>query len=162
MRLSIKFSKLRQAATLVLVASFVLSNAIAIGAAAGDIKPAVINASALAKYTTDLTQLGREGRLRENLSFESETNQLIKALGNGNVRQPVLVTDDKASQQTIVEQLAIRIAKGNVPAALSGKRIVKLETAVLFSNAKTPAEATAAVNAVISEVIASKGQIILY
>src|SRR5204863_6319591 len=101
-----KFSRLRQAATLVIVASFVMSNAIAIGAAAGDIKTAVVNASAWTKYTTDLTQLGREGRLRESLSFEAETAQLIKALGNGDVRQPVLVTDDKASQETIVEQLA--------------------------------------------------------
>ena len=158
-----KFSIARRAAVLIVLASFVFSNAIAVSAAAGDTQQSAASASALAKYTTDLTQLGREGRLRENLSFESETTRLIKVLAEGGVRQPVIVDEDKeSSQDTIVEQLAIRIARGTVPGNLLGKKVVKLETAVLFSNTRSQKEAAAAVNAVIDEVIAAKGQIILF
>lgn len=60
--------------------------------------------TATREYTTDLTQLGREGRLREDLSFEAETLSLIKALSEGGLRQPVIVDEDKAAQNTIVEQ----------------------------------------------------------
>jgi len=116
----------------------------------------------MAKYTTDLTQLGHDGRLRENLNFEAETTRLMKMLGKDSGRQPVLLNDDKANQETIVEQLALRIAKGNVPTDLLNKKVIKLETAFLFSTAKTPADATAALDAVLRGVIASRGQTIIY
>ena len=127
-----------------------------------DRKDVVASTPTTAKYTTDLTQLGHDGRLRENLNFEAEMTRLIEMLGSGGLRQPVILNDDKANPETIIEQLALRIAKGNVPTSLLNKRVVKLETAFLFSTAKTPAEAEATLKSVISEVAASKGQIILY
>jgi len=144
--------------TLVIAVSFIFSN-IALVAMAKD-HSALAASTATAKYTTDLTQLGREGRLRENLNFEAETSRLIGMLGKDSARQPVLLSDDKANQETILEQLALRIANGSVPSELLNKKVVKLETASLFSTAKTPADATAALDAVLREVTASKGQTI--
>src|ERR1035437_3603537 len=159
---STKLSIARQTGTMLVLASFVFSNALVLSAMTMDDRQATTQNSATAKYTTDLTQLGREGRLRENPGFESETARLVKALGNGNSRQPVILSDDKANQDTIVEQLALRIAKGNVPANLANRRIVKLETATLFSNTKFEADATQAIDNVIDDAIASKGIVILY
>ncbi len=155
------FTKARHFAAIAILASFVFSNVFAVGMLA-DKANVVAATPAMAKYTTDLTQLGREGRLRENLSFENETIRLVKVLAEGGVRQPVIVDEDKEVQETIVEQVALRIAKGSVPANLAGKSIRKLETAVLFSNSRSEAEVAKAVDAVVDETIASKGQIILF
>src|SRR5438270_12132341 len=95
---TMKISILRRATVFVVIASFVLSNAIAVSVFAGDNQNVASKASALATYTSDLTQLGREGRLRENLSFESETARLIKVLDKGGPRQPVVLDEDKAVQ----------------------------------------------------------------
>src|SRR5438874_12916189 len=121
----------RRLASIAVLASFVFSNVFAVYAIGGGDTKVVTKSPATAKYTTDLTQLGREGRLRENLSFEKETLRLVKVLGEGGVRQPVIVDDDRAVQETIVEQLALRIAKGSVPSALAAKSIIKIETANL-------------------------------
>jgi len=150
-----------RAITLIIAVSFVFSN-IALVAMANDRSEALAASTATAKYTTDLTQLGREGRLRENLNFEAETTRLMKMLGKDSGRQPVLLNDDKASQETIVEQLALRISRGNAPSDLLNKKVIKLETAFLFSTANNPADAMAAVDAVLRGVIASRGQTIIY
>ncbi len=159
---NIKMSIAKQVTTLLVIASFVFTGAIAVGASTPDVTRPVANATALAIFTTDLTLLGHQGRLRENLNFENETAQLIKVLGEGSGRQPVIVDNSEETQNTIVEQLALRIAMGTVPGPLAGRKIVKLETGVLFSNVRSAAEATATVNALIDEVIASKGRTILF
>ena len=74
--------------------------------------------------TTDLTQLGRQGRLQENLNLEAETIQLIKVLAGKGLRQPMILDEKNENQDALVEQVAIRIAKGNVP-TLKDKRILK-------------------------------------
>jgi len=153
------FTTTRRFAAIAILASFVFSNVFAVDALRSE-KYNVVS-TATAKYTTDLTQLGREGRLRADLSLEAETMRLIKVLGEG-VRQPVVVNENKGVQQAIVEQAALRIAKGTVPANLANKTILKLETDVLFSNARTPAAIAEAVNAIIKDAIASKGQTILF
>ncbi len=161
-----KFSILKRTASLALLASLLFSNAFAVTAllddTRSDIKKVAANASAIAKYTTDLTQLGREGRLRENLSFEKETARLIKVLAEGGARNPVIIDEDKATQDTIVDQLAIRMAKGSVSANLAGKKLIKLEAAVLYSNTRSEAEVAAAYAAILDEVVASNGKTILY
>ena len=154
------FRATRQFATIAILTSLVFTNVFAVTAVLGNKTVAVSNATA--KYTTDLTQLGREGRLRENLSFENETMRLIKVLAEGGVRQPVIVNEDSAVHETIVEQLAIRIAKGNVPKALAAKSIVKIETDVLFSNARSATEVVQIVDSIVSDAVVSKGQTILY
>ncbi len=154
------FTTTRRFAAISILASFVFTNVFAVNALRGNNPVAVSNATA--KYTTDLTQLGREGRLRENLSFENETLRLINALAEGGVRQPVIIDEDKAVQETVVEQLALRIAKGNVPKALAGKSILKIETDVLFSNAHSANDVAQIVDSIVTDAVASKGQTILY
>src|SRR5688500_507309 len=87
----------RRFASMALIVSFVFSNAFA-AATLRDETKIVTTSSATAKYTTDLTQLGREGRLRENLSFENEIMRLIKVLAEGGMRQPVIVDQDVSVQ----------------------------------------------------------------
>ena len=91
----------RMVVSIILILSFIVTNSMTAAAA---LSPQTIsNASALTKYTTDLTQLGREGRLRENLSVEAETLRLADTLGEGGVRQPVIIDDTSESQTAIVE-----------------------------------------------------------
>jgi ATP-dependent Clp protease ATP-binding subunit ClpA len=111
--------------------------------------------------TTDLTQLGRQGRLQENLNLEAETIQLIKVLAGKGLRQPMILDEKNENQDALVEQVAIRIAKGSVP-TLKDKRILKLEAPTLFSHTTSEREAEARLNAIIDEAIASKGSTILY
>src|SRR5438874_2921014 len=152
----------RRLASIAVLASFVFSNVFAVYAIGGGDTKVVTKSPATAKYTTDLTQLGREGRLRENLSFEKETLRLVKVLAEGGVRQPVIVDEDKAVQDSVVEQVAIRIARGSVPANLKDKSILKLETATLFSNALSEADLAKIIDSIVNDAIASKRQIILY
>src|SRR5688572_12293592 len=112
------FTTTRRFASIAIIASFVFSNALALGTVRGG-KTVTTTSREGANYTTDLTQLGREGRLRENLNFENETMRLIKVLGEGGKRQPVIVDEDRAVFEIIVEQAALRIAKGNAPANLA-------------------------------------------
>ena len=156
------FTTTRRFAAIAILGSFVFSNVLAGTAFRTDRFNAVSKSSATAKYTTDLTQLGREGRLRENLSFENETIRLIKVLAEGGDRQPVIIDEDRATQETIVEQLAIMAAKGKVPASLAGKSIIKVEMDVLFSNVRSATEVAQIVDSIVSDAIASKGKTILY
>ncbi|MEP6788515.1 MAG: S8 family serine peptidase, partial [Acidobacteriota bacterium] len=158
----LSLSATRRIVSIAILASFVVSNAFAVNAVRGVAATVVSSPSATAKYTTDLTQLGREGRLRETLSFDKETSRLVKVLAEGGVRQPVLIDEDKGVQNTIVEQAALRIAKGSVPTGLAGRSIIKLETAALFSNAHSQEQLVQAVNSIVSDAVASKGQTILF
>src|SRR4051794_6568255 len=158
----IGFTTTRRFAAIAILASFVFPNVFALTASRNDNKPVVTRSATTAKYTTDLTQLGREGRLRENLSFENETAQVIKVLAEGGVRQPVVINNDKEVQESIIEQAAVRIAKGSVPAILAGRTILKIETASLFSDARSKAEAAQIIDSIVNDAVASRGQIILY
>ena len=80
------FTKTRKFAAIALLASFVFSNAFAVGVVNNNKTAAFTKSAVTAKYTTDLTQLGREGRLQENLRFEKETAKLISVLANANGR----------------------------------------------------------------------------
>ncbi|MBK8304044.1 MAG: hypothetical protein IPK98_11825 [Chloracidobacterium sp.] len=156
------FTTTRKFAAIAILASFILTNAFAVGALRGERTSPVTVSAATAKYTTDLTQLGREGRLREELSYEKETTRLIKVLAEGGSRQPVIVDEDAAVQATIVEQVALRIANGSAPEKLAKKTILKIETATLFSNAKSQPQIAAIVNAIANDAANSNGQIILF
>ena len=77
------FKTTRQFAAIAILASLIFTNAFAVGALRGERTSPVSVSSATAKYTTDLTQLGREGRLREDLSYEQATTGLLKMLATG-------------------------------------------------------------------------------
>ena len=122
-RTSNRTNILRKAISLSLIAAFILTNA-AVSAVFASKVPSIN-----VKFVTDLTQLGREGRLRESLGFEAEVNSVIAALEKGG-KQPVIVDDNGSVQDEIVEQIALRLA-----ADKSNKRsLLKLETTSLYSN----------------------------
>src|SRR6187549_277598 len=99
-RTSIRINILRKAISLSLIAAFILTNAAVSAVLAPDVP------SINVKFVTDLTQLGREGRLRESLGFEAEVNSVIAALEKGG-KQPVIVDENGSVQDEIVEQIAI-------------------------------------------------------
>ncbi|MGB7209446.1 MAG: hypothetical protein WBD27_12350, partial [Pyrinomonadaceae bacterium] len=163
MRLLTKNSSiLSKAISLTLLYSFILTNIVAVGAFAANNNQTSSNSSATSRFTTDLTQLGRDGRLRENLNLEADTLRLIKVLAGGGQRQPVIVDEKGEDQDFVVEQLAMRIANGNVDNKLAGVSILKLETDNVFSSASSVAEVSARIEAVMNEVIASGGKKILF
>jgi ATP-dependent Clp protease ATP-binding subunit ClpA len=126
------FTATRRAISIALLASFVFTNAFAVDAVRRDTKLSVPVSAATANYTTDLTELGRNGSLRQDLRFEAETAQLIKMLAEGGVRQPVIIDQDKDVLNTVVEQAALRIAKGNVPAGLKIARSLRSTSPTCF------------------------------
>ena len=83
---SLNKKMIQQIAAIAVLVSFLFTNAFAIGAVRNETINVVSNTTTMAKYTTDLTQLGREGRLRANLSYENETIQLLKVLATGGLR----------------------------------------------------------------------------
>src|SRR5512139_3992077 len=149
MKLSIKkMFNVNKAISLTLILSFILSNVL-LASAAGDVHNASSVSSTMAKFTTDLTQLGREGRLRENPNFDKETARLIEVLANGGEQQPVIVDETGEVQGHVVDQLALRIAKNNVSKTLEGVTVLKLETAALFSNNVSAKELEGATSAIV-------------
>ena len=133
------FATTRRFAAIAILASFVFSNVFAVDAIRGD-KSNSQKSVLTVKDTTDLTQLGREGRLRENPSYEKETMSLVKALEEGGLCQPVIINQDKAVQEIVVEQLAIMIARGKAAESSCRKVDHQDQTDVLFSNARSAAD----------------------
>ena len=117
---------------------------------------------AVAKYTTDLTQLGRNGSLRENLNLEKETLRVLEVLGKGGSRQPVILDEKSENQEAVAEQVAIRVAAGNVPRSLTGKKLLKLDVSSLYANSTSDAEVAAKMNEVATAAASSNGAIILF
>ena len=146
----------------ILLYSFILTNVFSIKVFAETAKQTSVAYPTLTKYSTDLTELARNGRLNQNANYEREVNRLVTSLASGDARQPVVLDETGESQELVIEGVASRIASGNVPAALKGKRVFKLEIDNLFSNSKNNAESSEIVANIISELVGSKGEIILF
>jgi ATP-dependent Clp protease ATP-binding subunit ClpA len=153
------FSFVRKTISLCLIAAFVFTNVVAVRTLGADVSK---TQPATATYTTDLTQLGRQGRLRQSPNFETEINRVLEVLEKGGNRQPVVVDQDGSVQDEIVEQIAIRVAKGSVPNALKDLSLVKLETTALYSNAMDSTKLDAAINHILESVLASKTTTVLF
>ena len=151
------FSFIRKTITLCLIMTFVLSNVTGLVLAAGN-----ESVPAFATFTTDLTQLGRQGRLRQTPNFESEIAQVLEVLGKGDGRHPVILDDNGSVQDEIVEQIALRVTKGSVPESMRELSLVKLETATLFSNSTDSSKFNAALTEILDRVVAAKGQTLLF
>ena len=149
-------TKMNKMISLILLYSFIFTNVFAMQVFAQTNVRISANATALAKYTTDLTQLARNNRLRANDSFENETTRLMKTLTGGELRQTVILDETSENQELVIEQLAIRAAK-----EMPNKRILKLEVGAIYANAKSDADVANITNNVFSE-IAQKGDAILF
>src|SRR4051812_12505269 len=93
---------MRKIVSIALLISFLFTN-VAVISIFADTPTNATNASST--FATDLTQLGRQGRLRANLNFENEISGLVEMLENGGKRQPIIIDEKGESQDLIVEQL---------------------------------------------------------
>ena len=119
------------------------------------------NVTTTVEATTDLTKLGRDGRLTEDLSLEADTLKLEKMLADNPKRQPIILDEYGLAGSTIVEQLALRISKGSSNAVLSERTVVKLEDRNINSGSITEEEAIERINSAIAGS-AAKGNVILF
>ena len=116
--------------------------------------------SALAKYARDFTADAEQGRFNSITERSDEVNRSIQILSRVRQNNPVVLTDSQAARDAIAAGVARRIATGDVPEALQGKRLLKLNLELLFHDSKTSAELVSTLNEILSDVAQSESKII--
>ena len=117
---------------------------------------------ALARYGRDLTELARKGKLDPVIGRDEEVRRVIQVLSRRTKNNPVLIGEPGVGKTAIVEGLAQRIIRGDVPEGLKNKRIFALDMGALVAGAKYRGEFEERLKAVLKEIAESEGQIILF
>jgi ATP-dependent Clp protease ATP-binding subunit ClpB len=117
---------------------------------------------ALAKYGRDLTDAARAGKLDPVIGRDEEIRRVIQVLSRRTKNNPVLIGEPGVGKTAIAEGLAQRIVRGDVPEGLKDKRVVALDLGAMVAGAKYRGEFEERLKAVLKEITAAEGQIILF
>jgi ATP-dependent Clp protease ATP-binding subunit ClpB len=116
----------------------------------------------LERYGRDLTDLARKGKLDPVIGRDEEIRRVIQVLSRRTKNNPVLIGEPGVGKTAIVEGLAARIIRGDVPEGLKSKRIVALDMGALVAGAKYRGEFEERLKAVLKEIADAEGQVILF
>lgn len=116
----------------------------------------------LKKYCKDLTALAREGKMDPVIGRDEEIRRVMQVLSRKTKNNPVLIGEPGVGKTAIVEGLAQRIAKGDVPESLKSKKLLSLDMGSLVAGAKFRGEFEERLKGVINEVARSNGEVILF
>ena len=120
------------------------------------------NFEALRKYARDVTAVARDGKLDPVIGRDEEIRRTIQVLARRTKNNPVLIGEPGVGKTAIVEGLALRIVNGDVPEALKGKRLMALDLGALVAGAKYRGEFEERLKAVLAEIDAAAGEVILF
>ena len=116
----------------------------------------------LDKYSRDLTELAREGRLDPVIGRSDEVQRVVQILSRRTKNNPVLIGEPGTGKTAIVEGLASRIVNKNVPETLADKRVLSLDLPAMVAGTKYRGEFEDRIKKVVDEVIEAKGLVILF
>src|SRR6185436_13374975 len=117
---------------------------------------------ALEKYGRDLTDLARKDKLDPVIGRDEEIRRVIQVLSRRTKNNPVLIGEPGVGKTAIVEGLAARIVRGDVPEGLKKKRIVALDMGALVAGAKYRGEFEERLKAVLKDIADAEGQVVLF
>ena len=127
-----------------------------------DTKNAEDNMKALEKYSTDLTQMARKGKLDPVIGRDEEVRRIMQVLNRRTKNNPVLIGEPGVGKTAIIEGLAQRIVRGDVPESLKDVKLISLDLGALVAGAKYRGEFEERLKAVLKEVEASNGEIVMF
>src|SRR5689334_20074580 len=117
---------------------------------------------ALKKYARDLTQAARDGKLDPVIGRDEEIRRTIQVLSRRTKNNPVLIGEPGVGKTAIAEGLALRIVNDDVPESLKGKKLMALDLGAMVAGAKYRGEFEERLKAVLSEIAAAEGDIIVF
>jgi len=118
--------------------------------------------SVLDKYSVDLTERARDGKLDPVIGRDSEIRRVVQVLARRTKNNPVLIGEPGVGKTAVVEGLAQRLVAGDVPDSLKGRRLVSLDLASMVAGAKYRGEFEERLKAVLNEIKEAEGQVITF